>query len=46
MVYETTLLLRCQAGDRQVAAPRNALTHVYGAPGISACAILSKDLPA
>jgi acetyl-CoA acetyltransferase len=44
MVYEASLQLRGEAGDRQVAGPRNALTHVYGAPGISACAILSTEL--
>jgi acetyl-CoA acetyltransferase len=43
MVYEASLQLRGEAGERQVTAPRNALTHVYGAPGISACTILSRD---
>lgn len=44
MVYEVSTQLRGAAGDRQVADPRTGLTHVYGAPGISACTILSKDL--
>lgn len=41
MVFEATTQLRGDAGDRQVADATNALTHVYGAPGISACTILS-----
>ncbi|ARE37770.1 acetyl-CoA acetyltransferase (plasmid) [Rhodococcus sp. BH4] len=41
MVFEATTQLRGDAGDRQVAGATNALTHVYGAPGISACTILS-----
>ena len=41
-VYETVLQLRGQAGERQVAGARTGFTHVYGAPGISACAILSR----
>jgi acetyl-CoA acetyltransferase len=44
MVFEASLQLRGAAGERQVASARNALTHVYGAPGISACTILSRDL--
>ena len=41
-VYETVLQLRGQAGDRQVEGARTGFTHVYGAPGISACAVLSR----
>lgn len=42
-VYENVLQLRGAAGARQVPnAPRTAFTHVYGAPGISACTILSR----
>ncbi len=41
-VYETVLQLRGQAGPRQVPGdPRTGFTHVYGAPGISACTVLS-----
>lgn len=41
-VYETVLQLRGDAGERQVPGrPRTGFTHVYGAPGISACTILS-----
>jgi acetyl-CoA acetyltransferase len=41
-IYESVLQLRGDAGDRQVpSAPRVALTHVYGAPGVSACTVLS-----
>ena len=41
-VYESVLQLRGDAGDRQVPCePQVALTHVYGAPGISACTVLS-----
>ncbi|KQY06920.1 acetyl-CoA acetyltransferase [Mycobacterium sp. Root135] len=43
MVYEVCAQLRGAAVGRQVADPRNGFTHVYGAPGISACTILSKD---
>ena len=33
--------LRGEAGDRQVPGdPRLGFTHVYGAPGISACTVL------
>jgi acetyl-CoA C-acetyltransferase len=42
-VYENVLQLRGQAGDRQVPdAPQTAFTHVYGAPGISACTVLTR----
>ena len=41
-VYENVLQLRGQAGERQVPNnPKVAFTHVYGAPGISACTVLS-----
>jgi acetyl-CoA acetyltransferase len=41
-VYESVLQLRGQAGARQVPEDsRTAFTHVYGAPGISACTVLS-----
>lgn len=41
-VHENVLQLRGDAGPRQVrSGPRTAFTHVYGAPGISACTILS-----
>ncbi|MGE3621432.1 MAG: thiolase family protein [Acidimicrobiia bacterium] len=42
-VYETTLQLRGAAGARQVAgSPRVGFTHVYGAPGVSACTVLTR----
>jgi acetyl-CoA C-acetyltransferase len=41
-VYETVLQLRGRAGERQVTGARTGFTHVYGAPGISACAVLSR----
>lgn len=42
-VYEVALQLRGDAGDRQVPnTPRTGFTHVYGAPGISACTVLSR----
>ena len=42
-VYENVLQLRGDAGVRQVPGqPRTAFTHVYGAPGISACTVLSR----
>lgn len=42
-VYENVLQLRGDAGSRQVAGePRAAFTHVYGAPGISACTVLTR----
>jgi acetyl-CoA C-acetyltransferase len=35
--------LRGTAGDHQVPGdPATAFTHVYGAPGISACTVLSR----
>ncbi|MDQ1105663.1 thiolase family protein [Nocardioides zeae] len=40
-VHEIVTQLRGEAGERQVApAPRLGFTHVYGAPGISACTVL------
>jgi acetyl-CoA C-acetyltransferase len=42
-VYESVLQLRGGAGERQVPGdPQTAFTHVYGAPGISACTVLSR----
>jgi acetyl-CoA C-acetyltransferase len=42
-VYESVLQLRGDAGERQVPnSPSTAFTHVYGAPGISACTVLSR----
>ncbi len=42
-VYENVLQLRGGAGLRQVSGgPRTAFTHVYGAPGLSACTIMSR----
>ncbi|MCW2498442.1 MAG: Propanoyl-CoA C-acyltransferase [Frankiales bacterium] len=42
-VYENALQLRGDAGNRQVpGSPQVAFTHVYGAPGISACTILTR----
>lgn len=42
-VYENVLQLRGAAGDRQVpGSPKIAFSHVYGAPGISACAVLAR----
>lgn len=42
-VYENVVQLRGQAGDRQVPGhPRVGFTHVYGAPGISACTVLTR----
>jgi acetyl-CoA acetyltransferase len=42
-VYEVVLQLRGEAGARQVPGrPRVGFTHVYGAPGVSACAVLSR----
>ena len=42
-VYENVAQLRGRAGERQVPGdPRTAYSHVYGAPGISAVAILER----
>jgi acetyl-CoA acetyltransferase len=42
-VYEVVAQLRGDAGERQVPnEPRVGFTHVYGAPGVSACAVLSR----
>lgn len=42
-IYETVVQLRGQAGKRQVPGnPRVGFTHVYGAPGVSACAVLHR----
>lgn len=41
-VYENVLQLRGDAGEHQVPGrPRVGFTHVYGAPGISACTVLT-----
>ncbi len=40
-VYEVVLQLRGEAGERQVQNnPKTGYTHVYGAPGLSACTVL------
>jgi acetyl-CoA C-acetyltransferase len=42
-VHEVVLQLRGEAGDRQIAGPRRVgFTQVYGAPGVSACAVLTR----
>ncbi|TAM69788.1 thiolase family protein [Mycobacterium sp.] len=42
-IHEITLQLRGDAGPRQVPGnPAVGFTHVYGAPGVSACAVLSR----
>jgi acetyl-CoA acetyltransferase len=42
-VHEIVLQLRGEAGERQIpGAPRVGFTQVYGAPGVSACAVLSR----
>ena len=42
-VYEIVQQLRGRAGERQVPGPpRVGFTHVYGAPGLSACTVLSR----
>jgi acetyl-CoA acyltransferase len=42
-VHEIVTQLRVEAGDRQVPGrPRIGFTHVYGAPGISACTVLRR----
>ncbi len=40
-VHEIVTQLRGEAGERQVPGPRLGFTHVYGAPGISACTVLA-----
>jgi len=41
-VVDVVLQLQGRAGDRQVAgAPAVGFTHVYGAPGVSACTVLT-----
>lgn len=42
-VHENVLQLRGTAGEHQVPGdPRVGFTHVYGAPGISACTVLTR----
>ncbi|HEY0399982.1 MAG TPA: thiolase family protein, partial [Acidimicrobiia bacterium] len=42
-VYEVVAQLQGRAGERQVPGdPRVGFTHVYGAPGISACTVLTR----
>jgi len=42
-VHEVVVQLRGEAGERQVAGPaRVGFTQVYGAPGVSACTVLSR----
>lgn len=42
-VHEVVLQLRGDAGERQAPGPRRVgFTQVYGAPGVSACAVLSR----
>jgi acetyl-CoA acetyltransferase len=42
-VGEIVIQLRGQAGDRQAPGdPRVGFTHVYGAPGVSACTVLTR----
>ena len=42
-VYEVVQQLRGRAGERQAPdRPRVGFTHVYGAPGVSACTVLSR----
>jgi acetyl-CoA acetyltransferase len=42
-VHEIVQQLRGRAGDRQVpGGPRVGFTHVYGAPGVSACTVLAR----
>ncbi len=41
-VCEIVAQLRGEAGDRQVPGrPTTGFTHVYGAPGVSACTVLT-----
>jgi acetyl-CoA acetyltransferase len=42
-ISESVLQLRGQAGARQVpGAPKVGFTHVYGAPGVSACTVMTR----
>ena len=42
-VYEVVVQLRGEAGERQVpSAPTVGFTQVYGAPGVSACTVVSR----
>jgi acetyl-CoA C-acetyltransferase len=42
-VHEVVLQLRGDAGDRQIGGPvRVGFTQVYGAPGVSACTVLTR----
>jgi acetyl-CoA acetyltransferase len=42
-VYEVVTQLRGRTGDRQVPGdPTVGFTHVYGAPGVSACTVLAR----
>jgi acetyl-CoA acetyltransferase len=42
-VHEVVLQLRGEAGDRQIGGShRVGFTQVYGAPGVSACTVLSR----
>ncbi len=42
-VHEVSLQLRGDAGDRQISGPaRVGFTQVYGAPGVSACTVLTR----
>lgn len=42
-VHEVVAQLQGRAGDRQVPGePRVGFSHVYGAPGVSACTVLSR----
>ncbi|UIX29116.1 thiolase family protein [Streptomyces sp. GQFP] len=42
-VHEIVQQLRGRAGDRQVpGGPGTGFTHVYGAPGVSACTVLTR----
>ena len=45
-VHENVLQLRGDAGEHQVPGdPHVGFTHVYGAPGISACTVLTREEP-
>jgi acetyl-CoA acetyltransferase len=42
-IYENVLQLRGDAGPRQVPGePKVGFTHVYGAPGVSACTVMTR----